>query len=295
MGAPEGAANAADNRKTLNNTAATVANWRQCSVAPCGVAPTAVPAPPNDAFAAATTVSSFPAQFTATTTGATTEAGEPTTLNCAGTTKIIGKTVWYTFTAPGTANLTIDTLGSNYDTILAVYSGSAIGGLTQVACNDDFIASSTQSRVNVALAAGVTYKVQVGGFVGNTGINAGNLVLNFGSVPLSPTPVATCSPRPPVTVTSTPIGGGQLQVSVAPSGNARVLALQFGTVTNGLIDVAGQTNVTGGTTVNMPPETLSATFVVRRATAGVATHVSLTVVDGCGAWPTFVGGGPAAF
>ena len=26
-----------------------------------------------------------------------------------------------------------------------------------------------------------------------------------------------------------------------------------------------------------------------------ASHANLTVVDGCGAWPTFVGGGPSAF
>jgi hypothetical protein len=36
-------------------------------------------------------------------------------------------------------------------------------------------------------------------------------------------------------------------------------------------------------------------FTVRRATAGQPTHVSLAVTDGCGEWPTFVGGGVDAF
>jgi hypothetical protein len=46
--------------------------------------------------------------------------------------------------------------------------------------------------------------------------------------------------------------------------------------------------------VSLPLETLSAAFTVRRQNAGAPTHVNLTVVDGCGAWPTFVGGGASA-
>jgi hypothetical protein len=38
---------------------------------------------------------------------------------------------------------------------------------------------------------------------------------------------------------------------------------------------------------------LQTTFTVRRATAGQAFTVPLTVVDGCGDWPAFVGRGPA--
>jgi hypothetical protein len=37
------------------------------------------------------------------------------------------------------------------------------------------------------------------------------------------------------------------------------------------------------------------TFLVGRATAGQAATVSFTVTDGCGDFPTFVGGGPSAF
>jgi len=68
-------------------------------------------------------------------------------------------------------------------------------------------------------------------------------------------------------------------------------------VTNALVDVplAGVTNAAGSQTVNLPLETLTATFTVRRQTPGQPTHVNLTVVDGCGTWPTFVGGGATAF
>ena len=34
------------------------------------------------------------------------------------------KTVWYRFTAPSIGTVTVSTLGSNYDTILAAYTGS---------------------------------------------------------------------------------------------------------------------------------------------------------------------------
>jgi hypothetical protein len=46
QGQPVGAANFTDNRRMLDDTAATVANFRQCVVAPCGVPPTAVPTAP---------------------------------------------------------------------------------------------------------------------------------------------------------------------------------------------------------------------------------------------------------
>jgi hypothetical protein len=45
----------------------------------------------------------------------------------------------------------------------------------------------------------------------------------------------------------------------------------------------------------MPPGTTSFTFVVHHATLGQATTVPLTVVDTCGSWQTFVGGGGNAF
>jgi hypothetical protein len=36
-------------------------------------------------------------------------------------------------------------------------------------------------------------------------------------------------------------------------------------------------------------------LTVTRVAPGQATTIPLTVVDECGAWPTFVGGGPSAF
>ena len=58
--------------------------------------------PPNDNFAAAA-VAALSSSATAVTTEATTEAGEPmpTTDTCITQPTPLGKTVWYTFLAPG--------------------------------------------------------------------------------------------------------------------------------------------------------------------------------------------------
>jgi len=113
--------------------------------------------------------------------------------------------------------------------------------------------------------------------------------------------VATaCAPRPPVAVTSVATGDGRLQVTVtagtqAPNATNRLTELRFGAGTNALVDVAGQTGRTGAFTVPLNGSPTSVTFVVRRATTGQATTIPLTVVDTCGDWPTFVGGGPSGF
>jgi hypothetical protein len=76
-----------------------------------------------------------------------------------------------------------------------------------------------------------------------------------------------------------------------------LLQLQFGAATNATLDIplAGLTGVGGSRTVTLPLETRSLTFTVHHAQAGAATTVPFTVVDGCGSWPTFVGGGASTF
>jgi len=114
------------------------------------------------------------------------------------------------------------------------------------------------------------------------------------------TPAPVCTPRPDVSVSAVPGPNGTLQVTVTANSstgvpNIRITALQFGAATNALVDVAGRTGVTGNTTVTLPSPAAQVSFVVRRAAAGQATTVPLTVMDSCGGWPTLVGGGPGAF
>jgi chitinase len=111
---------------------------------------------------------------------------------------------------------------------------------------------------------------------------------------------ASCGPRPPVQVSSRKTGDGRLEVTVTagtdvPNFTNRLTQIQFGAGSNALIDIGGQTGRTGDFAVLLSDRPTSLTFQVRRDVAGRAATVPLTVVDDCGTWPTFVGGGPAAF
>src|SRR5882762_8554511 len=88
--------------------------------------------PANDLFANAWTLSGVAATTNGTTAGASKEAGEPNHAGNAG-----GRSVWFNWTAPGTSQVHLDTVGSFNDTLLAVYTGDAVGALTQIAANNN--------------------------------------------------------------------------------------------------------------------------------------------------------------
>ena len=83
-----------------------------------------------------------------------------------------GHGVWYQFTAPLAGLLVVDTFGSDFDTGLAIYTGSC-DALTEVACNDD--TGGVTSQVTLPTTAGMTYSILVGGYDSD----AGNLVLHL--------------------------------------------------------------------------------------------------------------------
>jgi len=78
----------------------------------------------------------------------------------------IGKTAWWTFEGTG-GDVTIDTAGSDFDTIVGVYTDDG-SGLVPVGCVDD-VDESLQARITVATDAGVTYWIQAGGFAAASG------------------------------------------------------------------------------------------------------------------------------
>ena len=67
--------------------------------------------------------------------------------------------VWYVVTAPGTGRLRADTAGSNYDTVLAAFTGSC-GSPTGIACDDDS-AIGRASRVDFPVTTGAEYLLEV--------------------------------------------------------------------------------------------------------------------------------------
>src|SRR6185369_16487374 len=99
---------------------------------------------------------------------ATKETGE---LNHAGNQG--GKSVWWIWTAPANGLVTISTIGSSFDTLLAIYTGNDVGSLTLVASDDDGGGNLT-SRVVFAATPNVTYQIAVDGYNGASG----NIQLN---------------------------------------------------------------------------------------------------------------------
>ena len=117
-----------------------------------------VQVPANDAFAAAEPVAGTSGTVAGSNVGATRERGEPAHAGNPG-----GSSVWYQWPAPKDTEVTFDTCGSDFDTLLAVYSGDALLDLQPVASNDDSCAQ--QSSVTFTVTAGTVYRIAVDGFV----------------------------------------------------------------------------------------------------------------------------------
>jgi hypothetical protein len=125
-------------------------------------------APTNDNFADAIDLNATSAEFdslSGTNIAASKEIGEPDHAGNAG-----GHSVWYTWTAPadGSVPNVAFRLFGDFDTLLAVYTGSTVDALTEIASNDDigFFASSS---VSFATTPGQAYAVAVDGFAGKLG------------------------------------------------------------------------------------------------------------------------------
>jgi|GEM_PF-3220510 len=90
-------------------------------------------------------------------TDASTEAGEPVPSAAADATK----TVWYEFTPPASQPYLLTTLGSSFDTVLTVYTGTW-PALTEAGSSDN-VPKSLQAQLTLSLDSAQTYYIQVGG------------------------------------------------------------------------------------------------------------------------------------
>src|SRR4029077_8392184 len=89
-------------------------------------------APLNDNFTNAISFTVHKTFVRGTNTRATREVGEP---NHAGTPA--SKSLWWKWTAPSNQTVFLDTLNSSFPTVLAVYTGTNVGGLTLIASDPD--------------------------------------------------------------------------------------------------------------------------------------------------------------
>ncbi len=94
---------------------------------------TIVTPPPNDNFANATLIPTYPFSQTQSAVGATTEALDPRPL-CQLQPPNVEETVWFRFTPPAAgAVVSADTLGSDYQTFLSAWTGSP-GNFVNAGC-----------------------------------------------------------------------------------------------------------------------------------------------------------------
>lgn len=140
---------------------------------PTGAAIAADP-PANDDFANASLItvthSDVPYTDSVDTSGATAPISDPfdpvPSVGVDTTTPRI-HTVWYKFTPSGDGLLSINTIGSNFDTVLAVYSDSS-GSLAEVAADNDSGGSLTSAINSLNLYGGNNYYVLATGTDSNS-------------------------------------------------------------------------------------------------------------------------------
>jgi beta-galactosidase len=105
------------------------------------------------------------------------------------------KSAWLSWVAPVSGTVTMNTIGSSFDTVLVVYTNNppnvqTVTNLLKVASNDDLNSSTLQSQVTFPCRAGVAYQIAVDGFNSSA---SGTIVFRM-SMP-NPTPVIVTQPQ----------------------------------------------------------------------------------------------------
>lgn len=224
----------------------------------------------NDAFAQRTTLSGVTGSVSGDNTESSAETGEPAPPALRASAG--NASVWYSWTAPasGPATLGTDSPTSGRDTTLAVYTGTSVGALTQVAGNDDQGASRLSS-VSFTATAGTTYAVAVNGYR--------TLAAGVGPFTLAWTGTA---PAIATTTTLTATGGTQTVglsagVTVAEGAATGTVDFREGGSSVGSASVTGGSASVDLTGVTTGQHTYTATFVPTGTVHAGSTSAPQTV------------------
>ncbi len=173
----------------------------------------------NDNFVNRFPLNGAAVTVTGNNTGATTESGEPT----GGGGNNRGATLWWSWTAPASGTVIMDTFDSVLNTVLGVYTGNAVNALNQVALNNN--ANGTeQSLVSFTAQQGTVYQIQVAG--ARTG-GGGNFVIAMGSFQLNLRMPPAISITGPTNGTVFATGSNILLAASAASPNGAVTRVDF--------------------------------------------------------------------
>lgn len=159
------------------------------------------PIPGNNNFANRITVTGTNTTVTGSNLGATLEVGEPLHRGYYG-----GSSVWWSWTSPGPGLVTVDTSNNIVDvpdTLLAVYTGSALSNLVEIASDNNSGGGNWASLVTFPTPSNVTYQIAVDGVDGDAWNNL-KLRIRFTLASFS------------LTVNTNPPGSGSVSVTPAP-------------------------------------------------------------------------------
>ncbi|HXI50623.1 MAG TPA: Ig-like domain-containing protein, partial [Candidatus Saccharimonadales bacterium] len=143
----------------------------------------------GDNFAQRGVMTGFASTITGNSTTFTREPGEPRHDSRNGT-----HSGWITWTAPASGLCVMDTTGSDFDTVLAVYTNAVLANLARVASNDDANQDTATSQLSFNTIAGMVYQIAIDGFSSNA---YGNFVFHC-ALP-NPYPVFLVQPQSQVT------------------------------------------------------------------------------------------------
>ncbi|MEO5958395.1 MAG: immunoglobulin domain-containing protein, partial [Opitutaceae bacterium] len=166
-----------------------------------------------------------------------------------------GSSVWWRWVAPANGTAFLNTRGSNFDTLLGVYTGTSVNALTVVTSNDDEDATRHTSAVLFPATAGTSYWIAVDGWGGETGAIALNLNFTPGLI----APTMTGQPQ-----SQAAVAGGAVTFLASASGSPT-----YRWQRNGL-DITGATSATLNLT-NVQPATAGIYNVIVANAAGSAT------------------------
>lgn len=212
--------------------------------------------PPNDNFPPIAKVPDGGGVVFGDNTFGSLQFGEPVH---AGVTGVV-KSVWWNFAPTNSTPVLVDTAGSAFDTVLAVYTGNFLTNLTQIAAINDVTVTNNgqtgiipQGFVKFTPVAGTTYRIAVA----STSTNSAGFIrlrVQPGGEPDTspPTVVITNFVSGPLSVTNPPSGlivtNAPLTLSGTasdPTANAIGVSQVFVRLNNGLATVAsGTTNWT---------------------------------------------------
>lgn len=159
----------------------------------CVIVPAFAAPPVNDNFAARIVLTGTAVTTTGTNVDATSEPGENLRNG------LFDATVWWSWTAPASGWVRVDTEESSFDTVMQISTGATVGAQTVVAFNDQGPqrVSPDASSITFPATAGTAYHIAVGGW--DFGIvDEGTIALHI------TTGVAAAPPYAPATLTLTP-------------------------------------------------------------------------------------------